>query len=130
MDPSERLHDLLRDTPEPPPPASLWPQLLERRRRQIRLRRLVTGIASTGVATVLVMVLAWPDRLAQPGPPTDQAAAGPGLAAQVRALDHALQVAYDRGASDSEVAPLWEARQALLLGGGDGNAGPDRVNDI
>ncbi len=30
------------------------------------------------------------------------------------ALDHALQVAYARGASDAEVAPMWDARKELL----------------
>ena len=34
----------------------------------------------------------------------------------LRALDHALQAAYDRGASDAEIAPMWVARDALLVG--------------
>ena len=59
-----------------------------------------------------------------------QAPPDPPVAAQVRALDHALQVAYDRGASDSEVAPLWEARQALLAGNDDLRDGPSNPNDI
>jgi hypothetical protein len=36
--------------------------------------------------------------------------------AELRALDHALQAAYDRGASDAEIAPMWVARDALLVG--------------
>lgn len=32
----------------------------------------------------------------------------------VAVLDHALQVAYSRGASDDEVAPLWHERERLL----------------
>ncbi|NDK39180.1 hypothetical protein DT603_10035 [Pseudoxanthomonas gei] len=33
---------------------------------------------------------------------------------QLEALDRALQTAYDRGASDAEIAPMWVARNALL----------------
>jgi hypothetical protein len=33
----------------------------------------------------------------------------------VQAIDRALQAAYARGASDEEVAPLWEIRQRMIV---------------
>jgi hypothetical protein len=35
--------------------------------------------------------------------------------ADIRAIDHALQLAYTHNASEDEVAPLWKARRELLL---------------
>ncbi|WP_028916123.1 hypothetical protein [Pseudoxanthomonas sp. J35] len=121
MTPPDRLHELLQSLPEPPEP-DLWPRVLAARRRQRRQRRVVAGAASFGLAALLVVAL-WP-RLQPPQPAVDAPAivqATPDVDAQLRALDRALQVAYDRGASDDELAPLWEVRQALaaqLDGGG------------
>ena len=42
----------------------------------------------------------------------------------------ALQTAYERGASDDEVAPLWEARRALLVQHHAPRDGASNVNDI
>ena len=36
------------------------------------------------------------------------------VSAELRAIDRALQAAYDRGASDAEIAPMWVARNLLL----------------
>ena len=126
----ETLREVLRDLPEPALSAALWPRLLEQRRRQVRRRRALAGAASTAVAVMLVAILALPGQYPPAATPTAQAPPDPPVAAQVRALDHALQVAYDRGASDSEVAPLWEARQALLVGNDDLRDGPSNPNDI
>ena len=42
----------------------------------------------------------------------------------------ALQAAYDRGASDNEVAPMWEARHALLAGTASARGHASDINDI
>jgi len=41
---------------------------------------------------------------------------GQDVQAELRALDQASQAAYDRGASDAEIAPMWVARDALFAG--------------
>lgn len=120
MNTPDRFHELLQSLPEPPEP-DLWPRVLAARRRQRHRRRVVAGAASFGVAALLAVAL-WPGVPAPP--PVDAPAivrATPGVDEQLRALDRALQTAYDRGASDDELAPLWEVRQALaaqLDGGG------------
>lgn len=130
MNSPDPLHRLLESMSEPPPPDSLWPRLRERRRRQVRRRRLAGGLASTALVAVL-LVAGWPQQPAAPG--TSGAASTVtriDRGEQVRALDHALQAAYDRGASDQEVAPLWDARAALLAGLDTPRGSAADVNDI
>lgn len=38
----------------------------------------------------------------------------PGTSAQLRLIDRDLQTAYDRGAEESELIPLWKMRSAVL----------------
>lgn len=130
MNSPDPLHRLLESMPEPPPPDTLWPRLREQRRRQVRRRRLAGGLASTALVAVL-LVAGWPQPPAAPG----TGGAAPAVARidrdeQVRALDHALQAAYDRGASDQEVAPLWDARAALLASLDAPRGSNADVNDI
>ena len=131
MNDPDQLQRLLESMPEAPVPDSLWPRVREQRRRQLRRRRIGTGLASTALAALL-LVSAWPDRPTRsPGP----AAHPPVLAVhgtdeRVRALDQALQTAYERGASDDEVAPLWEARRALLVQHHAPRDGASNVNEI
>ena len=99
--------------PPPPLPPGLWPRLARRRKRQLAVRRagmaLAIGVLAAGPLALL--------RPAQDAPaPTIVAAPGiaPGNAADaLPAIDQALQNAYARGASDDEIAPLWDVRQRL-----------------
>ena len=52
----------------------------------------------------------WPASQGDDPPPT---AASPDT--RVFVIDRALQAAYARGASDEEVAPLWEIRERMIL---------------
>jgi hypothetical protein len=130
----EGIRQALGHMPEPVPPDSLWPRLLLRRRRQVRRRRVVAGLASTGMVAAFVALLARPGWTPEPPPPPVaqpvRAAAGHQLDAQVRAIDRALQVAYVRGASDSEVAPMWEARRHLLAALGNPRVRATDANEI
>ncbi|QDH69351.1 hypothetical protein [Marilutibacter alkalisoli] len=112
-------HDLrrqLRALPDPDPPAALRERVLTSHRHRQRAIRSVAGVSA--IALLLAIVL--PDL---PGP-QDASPPQPGLAAtalpahdaiaRLRAIDRALQAAYERGASDDEVAPLWKARETLL----------------
>lgn len=130
----EGIRQALGHMPEPVPPDSLWPRLLLRRRRQVRRRRVLAGLASTGMVAAFIALLARPGWIPEPTPPPAtppaQVAAGNQLDAQLRAIDRALQVAYDRGASDSEVAPMWEARQDLLAANGSARVRATDANEI
>ena len=121
-------------TPEPPAPSpELWARIarahLARRARRQRLQ--MVGAASFAVALV-AMVLAWPGGV----PGTDWEARAQALELELHALpvrgidgynpaaveaesrlmqlDRALQAAYDRGAGNSELTPLWKQRSELL----------------
>lgn len=126
----------LEALPEFAPSAALWPRICAAHRRRLRARswRRVacagSAVAALIVATALLMPAETADRngdLAtwqvesralehqwrnlRPGPAGD-----PGARADVRLIDRALQSAYDRGADPSELAPLWQQRNAALRG--------------
>ena len=74
-----------------------------------------------GVLAVGPLALLWPAQDA-PAPHAPATAAAPRTAPEITpgnaadalpAIDQALQNAYARGASDDEIAPLWEVRQRL-----------------
>jgi len=122
----------LDDLPEFDPPADLWPRIAATyaRRRQNRRRALVGTALAAGIALLAVVV----PHLATP--PVDRALVElqrrsqalehelAGLAAvgtapiesevELRAIETALQSAYDRGGATDEIAPLWQARNDLL----------------
>lgn len=117
-----RMHEQLRDLPEIPLPDGLWKRVDAKRRQKLQRRKLSAGIAALALAAVMATPLLTPmfggaDRVSG-----EQIAAHSSLRgehdvrAELRALDHALQAAYDRGASDAEIAPMWVARDALLVG--------------
>lgn len=119
--------------PEFAPDPALWSRIVaahEARRRRRRLGGAGLAIAAAVFAAVLLVPRA-------PLVPTglDAVAAGeresrlledewlrlaadarPLPSARLRALDAALQAAYDRGAPGSEVAPLWRQRNEALRG--------------
>lgn len=122
----------LDDLPEFDPPADLWPRIAATyaRRRQNRRRALFGTALAAGIALLAVAV---PYRTA---PPADRAlaelqlrsqalehelaglsargAASIGSEIELRAIETALQSAYDRGGAADEIAPLWQARNDLL----------------
>lgn len=115
-----RDHDdtLLKDLERAPPlapPDTLWPRLREGQRKALRRRRVITGATASACALLLVALVPWPSLLSpEPGPTAAQVASvGDDAREQIATLDRALQAAYDRGASDTEIAPLWEVRNAL-----------------
>lgn len=112
----------LHDLPEVPLPAALWQRVDGGRRQKMRRRKLFTSAASLALVAVMAMPLLGPLFIAaDAGPGQRLVAYQPAhgkrdIQADLHALDQALQAAYDRGASDAEVAPMWVARQALLAG--------------
>lgn len=115
----QRIRERLAALPEVPLPEALWQRVDSRRRRKLLQRKLGVGAGVFALAGVLAFKLLLP--ALQPGeahaPQRVAAAALPALSdaqADIRAIDQALQAAYDRGASDAEVAPIWAARAALL----------------
>lgn len=112
--PHSRLQALAR-TPDQVPPDALWQRLRAGQRRAVLRRRLAGGATASALALLLVAVLPWPLAQAPTAPaPASVATHDPALIQeQIVSIDRALQVAYARGASDEEVAPMWQARNAL-----------------
>lgn len=114
------LRDALARLGDPPPPPGLDARIWNTRKRRIRR---AFDIGSVATAVVLVAaILALQPRLGSESPATATVAARTSLApasgdviADIRVIDHALQLAYTRNASEDEVAPLWQARRELLL---------------
>ena len=120
--------------PEFAPDAALWPRIVAAREAQLRRRWLGGGGLAALAAAVFAAVLLVPHApLAPVG--VDAVAAGeresrvlegewlrvapdarPLPSARLRAIDAALQAAYDRGAPEVEVAPLWQRRNEALRG--------------
>ncbi|MET1162919.1 MAG: hypothetical protein ABWY48_10305, partial [Pseudoxanthomonas sp.] len=112
----QRLHSL----PDIPLPETLWQRVEEGRKRKMGRRKLRGGMAAlmlVAVAAVPMLVTTGDEALQverqMAQQPVDK---DHDVQSQLRALDLALQAAYDRGASDAEIAPMWVARNALLAG--------------
>jgi hypothetical protein len=110
------LRQALVALPDPEPAAPLFERIMHSRARRRRQRRLALT-AALGVLGVLGASMA-PLLHAPDAPPieTTHAEARPGTDVALLLLDRQLQAAYDRGADDSEIAALWEARAHLLIG--------------
>lgn len=117
-----RVHEQLHALPEIPLPDALWRRVDAKRRQKIRRRKLGVGIAALALATAMATPLLIPMFAGADRAPNERIAAHlpmrgeRDVQAELRALDHALQAAYDRGANDAEIAPMWVARDALLAG--------------
>ena len=114
---SDDILQRMRCAPDVPPADALLPRLLAAQARRTRRRRAIIGGSASAMALVLMVLVARPllDESRQAGNVALQPQDTPAdLQADVRALDQALQTAYNRGASDSEVAPMWETRRALV----------------
>lgn len=123
IEPSTELRERLHALPEIALPDTLWQRVEAGRKRKFRRRKLGGGIAALMLAAVMAAPLLGPMLT---GTQTTQGD-GRGIAqqsidggqdvqAELRALDQALQAAYDRGASDAEIAPMWVTRDALFAG--------------
>jgi hypothetical protein len=121
-EPSIHLRQGLDTLPEVPLPDALWQRVEAGRRQKMRRRNFGIGIASLALIAVMATPLLVPlitDSDSGQGEPlvASQPANGQrDIQADLHVLDQALQAAYDRGASDAEVAPMWVAREALLAG--------------
>ncbi len=120
--PDERVKRRLVSMPPVPPAADLWPRLELARQRRVNRFKTTIGTAAIALLCVALVPLLG-DLSHQPAPAplaTGSQATAPKAALdedtleQIRALDRALQTAYDEGASDDEIEPLWRARHALL----------------
>lgn len=107
--------DDLRALPELAPPPHLPDRIARAQAR--RLAHWRTGAAA--VTLILAAVCVLPLVPYGPLPDTSPSTALPPAPernhlADIRAIDRALQTAYERGASEDELAPLWAARARLL----------------
>ena len=120
IEPSTHVREQLHALPEVPLPDTLWQRVDAGRRQKLRRRKFGAGIATLALVAVLATPLLAPlltgaDVMENRRVAVHQPVRGEhDIQAELRALDHALQVAYDRGASDAEIAPMWVARDALL----------------
>ncbi|HEX7803383.1 MAG TPA: hypothetical protein VF471_11580 [Pseudoxanthomonas sp.] len=120
-DTDHQIRERLNALPEAPLPDALWQRVDRRRRQKFARRKLGVGAGVFALAGVLAFELLLPTAGPDSAEKQQVAAIEPmpaqsGAEADIRAIDHALQAAYDRGASDAEVAPIWAARAALLAG--------------
>lgn len=123
---------LLSALPEHDPDPGLWLRIQSARARRQRLRRrswLGAGLAAAAVLVVAVLarapstppsasdVASWRERshvLEQEWLASSRTAMDPRLRAELRLIDGQLQAAYDRGATDGELVPLWKLRSEAL----------------
>ncbi|HET7127353.1 MAG TPA: hypothetical protein VFI26_09725 [Lysobacter sp.] len=115
------LRDVLARLGDPPPPPGLDARIWNARQRRVRRAFGIAGIAAASMLVAVTLVLQPRPGTRSPTATTVAAQASPASArdddviADIRAIDHALQLAYTRNASEDEVAPLWKARRELLL---------------
>ncbi len=102
----------LRSLPEPPLPGEVWQRLDRRRARRTAARRGGLALALAGGFAFLGFMPGSDEKAVPPHPPASAVAQAP-RAESLSTIDRALQAAYVRGASDDEVAPLWEVRKRL-----------------
>ena len=109
------LRHQLAALPEADLPQALWPRVDARR---VALRKRFRLGAASACACLLVATLAlvgMPAVVPSPAQLAQATHAGTqDLQAQLRAVDRALQVAYENGSSDAEIEPLWVVRRALF----------------
>lgn len=123
--------------PEFDPPAQLWARIEAGHRRRLQRRRvtrwgvgIAAGLALTAVlllapqqngtssgASALAALAALESRsreLEQKYADLDHPTLAPYDEAELRAIERALQQAYDRGAGVGELMPLWQQRNEVL----------------
>ncbi len=135
---SPQLRELLSGA-EVDPPAALWPRIVAMHAVQLQQRRRRRWAASFAVAACLLIAVMVVPRVIEHTPDTAQPTDWKSLAQQLElrlqdldraqvvhaatllpeqadmeALDHSLQAAYDHAASGAEITSLWQRRCALL----------------
>ncbi|MDR6839967.1 hypothetical protein [Pseudoxanthomonas sacheonensis] len=116
IEPSTQLRERLHALPEIALPDTLWQRVEAGRKRKIRRRKLGGGVAALMLAVAMAAPLLAPILTGTHSMRSEQGIVQHDVDAELRALDQALQAAYDRGASDAEIAPMWVTRDALLAG--------------
>jgi hypothetical protein len=117
---SNRMREHFDALPDVPLPESLWQRVDAQRRKKILRRKLGMSAATLALVGVLAISSSFQmfDDANLDGRHEVAAATSVALQrdiqADVQAIDYALQAAYDRGASDAEIAPMWVARDTLL----------------
>jgi hypothetical protein len=118
--PDESLRRQLEALPDPVLPEALWTSFQASHRARVHRRRLglAASVAAVGLLALLPVLQRDAERdvsvvhdtapVAAPGS-RDKDASAP-----LWVVDAAIQNAYDEGASDDEIQPLWEARQRLM----------------
>ena len=121
---SSEVRKNLERLPEAELPAALWSRVESGRKKQVVRRRVGLGIASLALVSTLFLPMIFPlvtsrdDPLsASPLAVHQPARSAEEIQADLLAVDRALQAAYDRGADDAEIAPMWVIRNALLASG-------------
>lgn len=142
----------LRALPVFAPNPALWTRILAAQHARTRRRRWLQG-SFAAAAAIALLVTAW--RLSGPlatvhddlaatqlesralqGQWRDIPDPGPIATAgmtRLRAIDATLQAAYDRGANEGEVAPLWQQRNRALrelIASGQTRSQSNRFSDI
>lgn len=107
--PHESLDRNWHAGPDVPPPERVWLRL---ERTHARYRAMRRGAAALAIAAVAAGSLIATQYSPAPAPLALEDRAPPSRA-DLRAIDRALQAAYERDASDAEIRQLWIARQAL-----------------
>lgn len=128
-------HAVFPALPEFDPDPALWERIQTANGRRVRRRRVrlagVFGMALAGVVAIAwvgfsasrltpperTVVGEWPShsqRLQDQWVDQENPNLDPHIQARLRLLDSDLQAAYDRGASDPELVPLWSLRSRLL----------------
>lgn len=119
-EPSTQVRDELHALPEIPLPDALWQRVDSGRRQKMRRRKAFVGVASLALVAVMAVPLLAPQFIGEDVARSESMAVHQAVHseqdvyAELRAIDRALQAAYDRGASDAEIAPMWVARNILL----------------
>lgn len=112
-----RLEAQLAALPPLELPKGLWSRVSAAQRRRVRQRRtmVVGGCMLAALAIVLPNML---PQATSPAPaPVAMVHAPPAHApahARLQSVDHMIQAAYNRGASDAEITALLSARRSLL----------------
>jgi hypothetical protein len=107
----------LPDPEAPALPATLWPKLAAAQRRR---RRKLLESAQVFCAAALLAGAWWLVPRDQPPAPTTMAMSAGNVDTRVvrerlGAVDGALLAAYEQGASDDEIEPLWRLRRSLAI---------------
>lgn len=103
-----------RQLPQPAPGDDVFYEIV-----QAHAARRKRHSAFAGVALLLAVVAAtgfWLHRATSPFVPEETQRLSGTSGVELRAVDRALQAAYDRRADDAELAALWSRREALQRG--------------